>query len=397
MAARREITKKYAAEYGRADKAGKSRMLDELMAVTGWTRDHARRAIRTAAKRRGPASAVKRRPRPRKYSYDALKVLQRVWLVAGQPSGKYLAAVMGDTLERLARFDEFGRVTDRATDAVLAELRSMSAATIDRYLKPHKATLDPIALSGTRPGRILRSSIPVRTAMDDDVDQPGFFEWDTVAHCGHTLVGEFLWTLSATDVLLGWTLLRTIKNKAFVHVAAGMDWIEAATPVPICAADFDNGSEFMNWGVIDWCDKHDIPVTRSRPYKHNDNAHVEQRNGDWVRKHAFRLRYETDIEMALLNELWELVMKRKNHLLPCVKAIGWATTTAGRKKRIYDQPRSPYQRLIDLDILDESARAAIEAEHRTLNPAAITRRINQIQRQLIDLAAARTQGTRPAA
>jgi len=397
MAARREITKRYAADYARADKAGKGVLLDGLVQATGWTRDHARRAIRQAAARKGPASAVKRRPRPRKYSYDALKVLQRVWLLAGQPSGKYLAAVMDDTLERLVRFDEFGPVTGRVTEEVLAELRSMSAATIDRYLKPYKASLTPIALSGTRPSHILRSAIPVRTAMDADLDQPGFFELDTVAHCGHTLVGEFLWTLSATDVLLGWTLLRTIKNKAFVHVSAGLEWIMQATPIPVCAMDFDNGSEFMNWGVIDWCDKNDIPITRSRPYRHNDNAHVEQRNSDWVRRHAFRFRYETDTEMSLLNELWDLVMKRKNHLLPCVKAVAWTQTTAGRKKRIYDAPRTPYQRLLDAGILDETATAAMKLEHDTLNPAAITRRINQIQHRLIDLAAARTQGTRPAA
>ncbi len=161
--------------------------------------------------------------------------------------------------------------------------------------------------------------------------------------------------------------------------------------------DFDNGSEFMNWGVLDWCDKHDIPVTRSRPYQHNDNAHVEQRNGDWVRKHAFRFRYETDHEMVLLNELWDLVMKRKNHLLPCVKATGWAETTSGRKKRIYDAPRTPYHRLLDAGFLDDTITAAMQVEHDRLNPAAITRRINRIQRQLIDLAAARTRGTRPAA
>ncbi len=397
MAARREITKKYAREYGEADKAEKSRLLDELTGVTGWTRDHARRAIRGASRRRGPASAIKRRPRPRKYSYDALRVLQEVWRLSGQPSGKYLAAVMADTLERLVRFGELGRVQDRVSGEVLAELRSMSAATIDRYLGPHKASYYPLAVSGTRPGRILRSSIPVRTSMDEQVQLPGFFELDTVAHCGHTLAGEFLWTLSATDVRLGWTLLRTIRNKAFVHVHGALEWITANTPIPLCAMDFDNGSEFMNWGVIDWCDQHDIPVTRSRPYKHNDNAHVEQRNGDWVRKHAFRYRYETDAEMALLNELWDLVMKRKNHLLPCVKATGWTETSSGRKKRVYDKPKTPYQRLLDAGILDEDARAQMETEHAALNPAAITRRINQIQAQLIDLAAARTQGTRPAA
>lgn len=101
--------------------------------------------------------------------------------------------------------------------------------------------------------------------------------------------------------------------------------------------------------------------------------------------------------MALLNELWDLVMARKNHLLPCVKAIGWTHTSAGRKKRVYDAPRTPYQRLLDAGVLDEKARARLEREHAKLNPARITRRINQIQQQLIELASARTRGTRPAA
>jgi len=324
-------------------------------------------------------------------------VLQEVWRLSGQPSGKYLAAVMADTLERLVRFRELGKVADRATPDVLDEVRAMSAATIDRYLKPHKDAAYPVALSGTKPSHILRSSIPTRTSMDAPLTTPGFLELDTVAHCGHTLKGEFLWTLNATDPVAGWTMMRTVKNKAFVHVHAGLEWIKKHTPVPIAGMDFDNGSEFMNWAVIAWCDEREIPVTRGRPYQHNDNAHIEQRNGDWVRKHAFRYRYETDHEMALLNELWDLVMARKNHLLPCVKAIGWTQTKAGRKKRVYDAPRTPYQRLLDADVLDPRTRARLEREHAKLNPAKITRRITQIQQQLIELASARTQGTRPAA
>lgn len=397
MAARREITKKYARQYARAGKAEKGRLLDALVATTGWTRDHARRAIRQASQRRGAARQVQRRPRPRKYSYDALVVLQEVWRLSGQPSGKYLAAVMDDTVERLVRFRELGKVADRVSPDVLDELGAMSAATIDRYLKPHKDAAYPTALSGTKPSHILRSSIPVRTSMDDPITSPGFLELDTVAHCGHTLKGEFLRTLSATDPVTGWTLLRSIRNNAFVHVHAALESITGHAPVPVAGVDFDNGSEFMNWGVIAWCDNHDIPVTRSRPYKHNDNAHVEQRNGDWVRKHAFRYRYQTQAELELLNDLWTLVMARKNHLLPCVKATGWTTTTAGRKKRIYDKPRTPYQRLIDAGVLDEKTRARLEREHTNLNPAKLTRRINKIQTQLIDLAAARTRGTRPAA
>jgi transposase InsO family protein len=397
MASRREITKKFAREYVRAGKAEKGRMLDALVAATGWTRDHARRAIRHATARKGAARDQQRRPRPRKYSYDALVVLQEVWRLSGQPSGKYFAPIMDDTVERLVRFRELGKVAPRVTDAVLDELRAMSPATIDRYLKPHKDAAYPVALSGTRPSQILRSSIPTRTSMDDPLTAAGFLELDTVAHCGHSLKGEFLRTLTGTDPVTGWTMLRAIRNNAYVHVHGALEWMRTHAPVPVAGMDFDNGSEFMNWGVIAWCDRHGIPVTRGRPYKHNDNAHVEQRNGDWVRKHAFRYRYETLAELALLNELWDLVMARKNHLLPCVKAIDWATTKAGRRKRVYDQPRTPYQRLANAGALDTKTQARLERERAKLNPARITTRINQLQQQLIELASARTIGTRPAA
>ena len=397
MASRREITKKFAREYANAGKVEKGRLLDELVHATGWARDHARRAIRAANARKGAVHQQDRKPRPRKFSYDALVVLQEVWRLSGQPSGKYLAAIMDDTLERLIRFRELGKVEPRVSAEVLGEVRSMSAATIDRYLKPHKDAAYPVALSGTKPSHILRSSIPTRTSMDVPLTVPGFLELDTVAHCGHTLKGEFLRTLTATDPVAGWTMLRTIRNNAYVHVHGALEWMTKHAPVPVAGLDFDNGSEFMNWGVIAWADTREIPLTRGRPYKHNDNAHVEQRNGDWVRKHAFRYRYETEAEMALLNELWGLVMARKNHLLPCVKATGWTHTRSGRKKRVYDAPRTPYQRLLDVDALDQTTAARLAREHERLNPARITKRINQIQRHLIDLAAARTQGTRPAA
>jgi len=246
MASRREITKKFAREYAKAGKLEKGRLLDELVHMTGWTRDHARRAIRAANARKGAARDQQRKRRPRKYSYDALVVLQEVWRLSGQPSGKYLAAVMDDTLERLVRFRELGKVQPRVTPEVLEELRSMSAATIDRYLKPHKDTVYPVALSGTKPSHILRSSIPTRTSMDDPLTEPGFLELDTVAHCGHTLKGEFLRTLTGTDPVIGWTMLRTIRNNAYVHVHGALEWMVKHAPVPVAGVDFDNGSEFIN-------------------------------------------------------------------------------------------------------------------------------------------------------
>ena len=392
MAARREITKKLAAEYHKAGRVEKSAILDALVKATGWHRDHARRALRLASGRVGAASQQTRKPSRRGYSYDALVVLQEVWRLAGQPCGKYLAAVMDDILERLLRFNELGRVATRITPDVIGELKAMSGATIDRYLKPHKQAMYPASsLSGTRPSQILRSSIKTRTCLDDPPTTPGLFEADTVAHCGFTLKGDFCWTLSATDPLTGWTMLRSIKNKAFSNVHPGLDWIRLHAPYPIRTLDFDNGSEFINWAVVAWADQHDIGLTRSRPYKHNDNANIEQRNGDWVRKHAFRYRYETPLELDLLNQLWDLVMARKNHLLPCVKAVGWTTTAAGHKKRLYDDPTTPYARIMASDAVDETTKKRLAAEHKKLNPAKITRAINAIQQQLIQSAAYRTQ------
>lgn len=396
MQTRREITKKFAREYAKASRAEKGKILTNLTASTGWTRDHARRAIRAANARVGAARDQQRRPKPRKYSYDALVVLQEVWRLAGQPSGKYLAAVMDDTLDRLLRHHELVKVADRVTAEVIDEVRAMSAATIDRYLQAHKAAAYPAAgLSGTRPSQILRASISTRTPMDDPITTPGFLELDTVAHCGHSLKGDFLWTLSATDPYTGWTMLRTVKNKAFLHIHHGLNWLYDTSPIPIAGIDCDNGSEFLNWSVVAWCDAHHITMTRGRPYHSNDNAHIEQRNGDWVRKHAFRYRYETDTELALLNDLWAAVMLRKNFLLPCVKAIGWTTTNSGRKKRVYDKPRTPYQRLIDTGALDQPTAERLAALHADLNPASLTRKINTLQNKLIDIAATRTIAGRP--
>lgn len=397
MATRQEITKKYAREYAKAGRAEKSRMLDGLVQATGWTRDHARRAIRQAAARKGAAWQQQRKPRPRKYSYDALVVLQEVWRLSGQPSGKYLAAIMDDTLERLVGFHELGKVSDRLRPEVLDELRSMSAATIDRYLKPHKDAMYPVAISTTKASHILRSSITLRTSMDELPAGGGFYELDTVAHCGHTTKGEYLHTLTMTDPKHGWTMLRAIKNKAHLHIHTALEAMRTGAPVPVTGMDFDNGTEFMNWAVIAWADRHDIELTRGRPYHHNDNAHVEQRNGDWVRRHAFRYRYETETELKLLNELWGLVEQRKNHLLPCVKVTGTKTSRSGRKVAIYDKPKTPYARLVASGLLTPTTTARLAVEHEKLNPARITRRITHLQRQLIDLAAARTQGTRPAA
>lgn len=390
MAARREITKKYAREYQRATKKDKGRMLDELCGATGWSRANARRAIATATKRKGRAGAVVRKPRARTYGYDCLKVLIRVWTLMGEPCGKYLAPIMASSLAQLYTHGELDEVADRLTDQVWDQLVAMSPATIDRLLKPTKDTRYPAAKSATRPSTTLRSEIGVRRATDEMEQAPGFFEIDLVAHCGHTLKGEHAWTLTATDVYLGWTVNVAIRNRAYSHVVAAIEQVADHLPYPMVGLDADNGGEFINHALVQWCAERAIFMTRARAHTSNDNAHVEQKNGDIVRKSAFRYRYDTAEELALLSELWQLVNLRKNLFLPTKKATGWTTTKAGRTTRVYDAPKTPLARLRETSALTDEKNHELQMLYERTNPAELTRNINRIQQELIASAADKT-------
>lgn len=389
MATRREITKKYATDYAKSSKTGKGLILDELVAVTGWSRANARRALSTARQRRGPAKAVVRKPRGRTYGYDTLKVLISVWRLAGMPSGKYLAATMDLWLPKLQAFQELD--AKRLTPAVAAQLMTVSGATIDRLLKPTRDAAKPKGLSATKAGPLLRNSITIRKAGDEHEQAPGFIEADMVVHCGPTLAGEFARTLTATDVFTGWTENVAVRNGAHKWVLAAMDEVAARLPFPLVGLDTDNGGEFINYALIAWAGDKDIYFTRSRPYKSNDNAHVEQKNGDVVRRHAFHYRYDTAAEVKLLNALYALVRVRLNLFTATTKAVGWRSNKHGKKTRIYDKPRTPYQRVINSGILTEAKAAELAQLMEATNPADLTRGITKIQTQLIALAAAKTQ------
>ena len=369
-------------------------MLDELVGVTGWSRANARRAITAAGKRKGPARAAVRKPRAPTYGYDTLKVLIEVWTLIGEPCGKYLAPIMAVTLAQLEAFGELDKVAARLNQTVREQLLAMSPATIDRMLKPTKDARYPAAKSATRPGATLRSSISVRQAMDEMEQAPGFFEIDLVAHCGHSLKGEHAWTLTVTDVFLGWTENIAIRNRAHSRVVAAIKEIAGRLPYAMVGLDCDNGGEFINHALIAWCTEQAIFMTRARAHTSNDNAHVEQKNGDIVRRSAFRYRYDTAEELALLNELWGYVNLRKNFFLPTKKADGWRTTKAGRNTRTYDDPKTPYQRVTDSGVLAQEQALRLQALHTQTNPAELTRNINRIQRALIASAKDKTQTLR---
>jgi len=395
MKSRAEVTTRYAKAYARAGKKDKGKVLDEVVSVTGWTRDNARRRL-VAAARRSPGAGrqvakVPRKPRALKYSYDTVKVLQRVWAASGGQCGKYLAASMRIQLDLLEAHGELVDGADRYSPGVREELLAMSAASIDRYLAPARATDQIRGVSTTKPSPLLRSSIKIRKAGDEVEAEPGFFEGDTVAHCGPTLKGEFARTLNLTDVHTGWVFTRSVRNNAHVHILGALEAGVTEVPFAVTGLDFDNGTEFLNKAVIKWAGEREIFFTRSRPYKKNDQATIESKNNHLVRKYGFYYRYDTAEERAALNRLWLLVNDRFNYLTPTKKPVGFGTDRNGHRTRLYDKPKTPLDRLLAANVLAPAQEAELVAYRESLNPAQIARDIADLQAVLLKLAKDKTE------
>ena len=306
-------------------------------------RSTARRML-TGPRLPDPATQVdQRRLRARHFSDDARALLEHVWALMDMPCGKHLVVMLGLWLPLLAAAGDLDRPF--ATEAALAELKAMSAATVDRYLKPVRDKMRIKGISTTKPSALLRNSIAIRTCTDEAPDRPGVIEADTVAHCGPTLIGEFARTLTMTDVAIGWTENYSIRNNASKWITEGIEDLQKRFPFTMEIFDSDCGGEFINHEVATWLQTRDITQTRSRPYQKNDQAHVESKNNHVVRKHAFYWRYDTGQELELLNQLWRLVSLRLNFFTPTRKAVGYATAADGRRKRIYNKPATPWQRL----------------------------------------------------
>jgi transposase InsO family protein len=394
MSSRAEITTKFAKAYVKASKTAKGQILDQVVQVTGWSRDNARRRLTAAAQPPGAGRQVAKRPRRQrnpKYSYDALKVLQKVWAASGGQCGRYLAASMALQLAALERHGELVDGRDRYSARVRAELLEMSSATIDRYLRPAKARDQVKGKSTTKPSPLLRSAIKIRKATDEVETSPGFFEGDTVAHCGPTLKGEFARTVNLTDMHIGWVFTRTVRNNAHTHILEALKAGVHEIPYEVTGLDFDNGTEFLNKAVIKWASEMEIFFTRSRPYKKNDQATIESKNNHLVRKYGFYYCYDTDEERAVLNRLWKLVNDRLNYLTPTIKPIGYSSGRDGRRRRLYDKPMTPLDRLLAAGVLSPAQESALLAYRDSLNPAAIARQIADLQAGLLRLAKDKTE------
>lgn len=377
MSQRKAVTKTIAARYKRSKRSAKKIILDELCAITGWHRDHARRALREVLVFR---KVKPRPPRPVLYGEAVIEALRFCWAVQGTPCGRLLAAALIDLVPRLRGFDELD-----IDDATAAKLLTIAPATIDRRLKVDRGKLDSRGRSHTKPGSLLKDSIPMRTWADWDDDRPGFVEIDLVGHEGGNNKGDFCFTLDITDIATGWTETRSVKNKAQKWVFAAIKESLASFPFPILGIDSDNGSEFINWELFRWCEQEKLTFTRSRSGNKNDGAHVEQKNWHIIRQVVGYHRYDSGGELELLNKIWQHQRLLTNHFAPQQKLISKERNGAKISKR-YDKPATPYQRVLaDEGTVEKVIKAELELENRALNPAAIQRQIQALTGELLTL------------
>lgn len=373
QASKRELVERLRQRYLQASRSGKSKILDEFVAVSGLHRKSAIRALRA-----GYQLGREQRGRKRKYTGAVIAALVEVWRVCGCICGKRLQPFLPEIVAVLERHEEL--VLDDETRALLLQ---MSAATIDRKLRLYRQQQGR-GLSTTKPGTLLKQSIPVRTFAEWDDVQPGFVEIDLVAHCGETTAGQYLNTLTATDIATGWTECFLLRHRSQLAVAAAMDCLRRRLPFPLLGLDSDNDSVFINGTLKRYCEENRITFTRSRPWKKNDQAWVEQKNGAVVRATVGYRRYTSGEAAQLLEAIHTDLHAYVNFFQPVLKLIEKRRDGAKIYKR-YDPAQTPHQRAMAEPNVSTFSKLRLRREYLELNPAQLRRQIDDNLRRLRQL------------
>ena len=388
---RKELFGEAGKRYQKAGKKEKTKILDELVENTRGNRKYLIHVLSNWGKTttvnldgktiKLKASTGKRRKgggRKPIYTGALVIVLQKIWVFFWYRCGKILAPFMRENMRFLEK-------PFRITPEVKELLFKVSPATIDRILKPEKKKLTFKGKSGTKPGKLLKKQIPVRVYYADADKKPGFFEVDTVHHCGTSESGEFCLTLTATDVYSGWVELRPVLNKAHKWTFEALQDIKSSLPFPLLGLDSDNGEEFINHALMDWCQQERIQFTRTRPYRKNDNCFVEQKNNSCVRNFVGYYRFSVAAERDALAKVYRSLCPLLNYFIPTQKQLS-KTRVGAKIKKVYDKNIiSPFQRLMDSADLTNKVKDVLDERFVVLDPVDLQEQVNIALAQLMEL------------
>jgi hypothetical protein len=369
----REDLERIRCKYQRAGRKYKKILLDGFCELWGYHRKHAIRLLSAKPRKKG-----KRPGRPATYGAAERKVLKAIWLTADRPCSRRLKAIIGLWLPF---YEHRHGPVDMSTRA---KLLSISKNSIDRLLTPVRKRYGTRGRCGTRPGALLKNQIPIKTDHWDEAE-PGFMEADTVAHCGNSLEGSFVWSLCFTDIFSGWTENRAVWNKGAHGVCTQIKNIEDQLPFALQGFHCDNGSEFLNHHLWSYFVDRQRPVrfTRTRPYRRNDNAHVEQKNWTHVRLLLGYQRIDIPELIPIINDLYRTWALFNNFFCPNLKLIEKHRVNSRYVKK-YDAPKTPYQRLTQSDHLTELHKTHLCELMCNLDPFALKKQIERKRRQILN-------------
>lgn len=383
LQARRELLAEVGPRYRKVNKSQKRTILDEFVAATGYQRKYAIALLNKPPETRKKKISVHRKPR--RYDNSVKEALQHVWELANRICAKRLVPFLPELVNALERHQEI-----QWENTLKEKILSLSPATADRLLKTARSSAGAQGKSTTKPGTLLKHQIPVRTFSEWDDVQPGFFEADLVAHCNDTVRGEFLYTLTLTDIATQWTECLPLLNRSQLAVTEAIAASRKLLPFALLGIDSDNGSEFINQTLLRYCQEEKITFTRCRPYKKNDQCHVEQKNWSIVREHVGYDRLETENERCLLRTLYASLRLYINFFQPSMQLTDKQRVGAKVKKH-YDKAQTPYQRLLKSGILTEEQEQQLKIQYESLNPVELWRQIGKAKERLWKAAKVRNE------
>jgi hypothetical protein len=371
----RELAAALRGRYLHASKVEKGHLLDEFCQITGY---HRKSAIRLLG--HPPKASSKRGGRPREYRAELAAALKVAWEATDRVCSKRLAPFLPELVPILERCHAV-----QLSDGIRAQLLQVSPSTIDRLLAPVRQRGGRHGLSTTRSVSALKKLIPIRTCADRKYAAPGHVEVDLAAHCGASGEGFFLNTLVAVDVATGWTECVPVWGKGQSRVGSAIHQLRSQLPFPLLGLHSDNGSEFINHHLWRYCQQHGIEFTRSRSYKKNDQAHVEQKNWSTVRRLVGYDRYSTKAAYRQLEYLYPLVRLHTNFFQPLCKLVARERDGAKVHKR-YDRAQTPHQRLLATGVLSKAERQRQAILYQALNPLQLRLQIDDALRILWQMA-----------